>query len=699
MRQTALAPAFACILAAAAVLPTGTAAADEAPAQTTVQVLSPSNDGAEGAGTVAVRLAIQAGAGQVPRTASVTIRSFDEETRRRSASLELPPECATACEVSVPVDTTTWHDPGDDPGAPDPMLQETGGRNTQLVTATVTSDTADGEATSTSPEASFVLNNTRPTLWGTSNYTLPVAADDTVPVDLYPSARAGQVLDRVDVALLGQGRRVNSSWPIPVPDAHGNYTMPVRLPVTGLVEGVYTMRAVAFDAAGAASDLLLTSVRVYRAPQVRVEALSAVTPAKGTPNGGVAKIDFTTGPGGWPYAPENLEVFLDGATYQSGVMEPSMITSTDCDAQPCPATTWHTATIPLITHDGAPLSPGRHTVRVRYTESTSRDRYGDTTSSVTTEATRTVTAAGIQAALTVLGPVAEGTGGTLKAVLTGLAADDHARPTVAAWRAAETFPGAPTLASGTCAGATCANLTALVPLKSLRGAYPGTGAIDRRHAVGVRVTDSAGISRTSTITFNVDARARIALLGPSSATYGAKVKLVAGVQQSDNTMLPGVPVAFQARTVGSTTWRTVDTVRTNSLGQAVAYSVVGVNTVWRAVIAQRPGYNGPGASPTRTTSVTARVTLSGIPSTAVAGKAYPVKASVAPGGSGRVVTVQVRSSGSSTWRTVSRPATDRYGVARTSLRLARGTWYVRAVAASTTTSAAGTSMSARTVSR
>lgn len=699
MRRTVLAPALALVTTAAIVMSTGPAVADAAPDETTVQVLSPSDDGTEFSGTVAVRLAIQAGAGQVPRSATVTIRSYYDDTRRRSASLELPAECATACQTTVNVDTATWHEPGNDPGAPDPMLLETGVRKTQLITATVTSDTAEGPRTSTSPDAHFQLNNHRPALWGSSGSTLPVAADGTIPAALFPSAPATQALDRVDVTLLGHGKRVDSSWPIPPLDQSGHYNMAVPLPVTELAEGVYTMRSVAFDAQGAASDMLLTSVRVYRAPQARAEGLRAVTPANGTWNGAVATVGFTTGPGGWPYAPDRLEVYLDGATYPSGVMDSSMITPADCEGQACTETSWRTANIPLITQDGAPLSAGRHTVRVRYTESTSRDRYGSTTTSATTETTETVTAAGIQATLTVHGPVAEGTGGTLKGTLTGLAVENRTRPTVTSWRAAETFPGAPTLASGTCGGVACADVTALVPLKTLRGGYPGSPGNDRRHVVGITVTDSAGVTRTTVTAVDVDARARVQLLTASTARYGSKVKLLMGVQQSDNEMLPGVPVAFQARTAGTTLWRTVATARTNSLGQAVAYPAVGLNTQWRAVVAQRPGYNGPGTSPTRTTSVTARATLSAIPTTVVAGKAYRVKGSVAPASGGRVVTFQVRKRGSSTWRTVARPLTDRYGVARTSVKLARGTWYVRAVAATTTASAAGTSTSARIVSR
>jgi hypothetical protein len=58
---------------------------------------------------------------------------------------------------------------------------------------------------------------------------------------------------------------------------------------------------------------------------------------------------------------------------------------------------------------------------------------------------------------------------------------------------------------------------------------------------------------------------------------------------------------------------------------------------------------------------------------------------------GRRVSVQVRKSGTSTWKTVTRPATNKYGQVATSVKFARGTWQVRVVADAITASSSGIS--------
>ena len=130
--------------------------------------------------------------------------------------------------------------------------------------------------------------------------------------------------------------------------------------------------------------------------------------------------------------------------------------------------------------------------------------------------------------------------------------------------------------------------------------------------------------------------------------------LLTRVQETNGQMLPGVPVTFQAMTGGSNVWRAVGAGTTNSLGLVSTPVVMAYNTTWRAVVAQRAGYNSAGVSPTFATAVPARVVIAGLPSS---------------------------------------------GVARSTLKLARGTWYIRTAASGTYASASGYSATVTTVMR
>jgi hypothetical protein len=176
---------------------------------------------------------------------------------------------------------------------------------------------------------------------------------------------------------------------------------------------------------------------------------------------------------------------------------------------------------------------------------------------------------------------------------------------------------------------------------------------------------------------------------PAKVAYGARARVLVGVQQSDNAMLPGVPVTLQRRLPGTTTWVPVASASTNSLGQAVFTPVVSTGVIWRALVAARPGYNGPGSSPWATTAAVPLISVSGLPGTAIRGRTYTLSARLYPA---RTVaqTVQLRV-GTGVWRTVAVKAGDRYGVTRTVLRFGRGVTYVRVLVPATPGTTAGSS--------
>jgi hypothetical protein len=237
-----------------------------------------------------------------------------------------------------------------------------------------------------------------------------------------------------------------------------------------------------------------------------------------------------------------------------------------------------------------------------------------------------------------------------------------------------------------------------VSLTSLRGAVPGLGPSEHVHPISVQVTDSDGLTRTSSVKVGVDAKLRVGLLATKTVAYGAKTTLTAYAQQSDNAMIPGVPVTFQTRTAGTTTWRTFATVKTNSLGKATTTRAVTLNTQWRAVVPARVGYYGAGTTATVATTVPAKLTLSGVPATGYSSRTYTATVKVLPASS-RVVYVQVRKAGSTTWSTLAKKTTDRYGVVKVGVKRARGTWYVRAYVPGVNTSAARYTSSVKTVMR
>jgi hypothetical protein len=146
----------------------------------------------------------------------------------------------------------------------------------------------------------------------------------------------------------------------------------------------------------------------------------------------------------------------------------------------------------------------------------------------------------------------------------------------------------------------------------------------------------------------------------------------------------------QARTAGSSTWRTITTTKTTSIGTVRVPVALKYNTYWRAIVPARAGWNGAGTSPERYTKVGAKVAVSGTPSIATIGRYYTLKATLNPVSLGRRVSVQMREGTSTTWRTFARPATNKYGQVTAKVKFGPGSWNLRVVADATTVSSAGT---------
>ena len=111
------------------------------------------------------------------------------------------------------------------------------------------------------------------------------------------------------------------------------------------------------------------------------------------------------------------------------------------------------------------------------------------------------------------------------------------------------------------------------------------------------------------------------------------------------------------------------------------------------MVAARPGYNGSGTSATAQTWVRARVTITGLPHTMRAGRTYHATATVAPASAKRTITSAIRRR----WVHAlgdACPLDDLGQRGGPGVRgRATGTWYLRAVASSVTTSGQGVSSS------
>lgn len=468
-----------------------------------------------------------------------------------------------------------------------------------------------------------------------------------------------------------------------------NYTVPIDM--TGQPDEMYWLRAASVDVTGRTSTVSLSPLSVYSGPAVKaVTSLVAVNPA--THNGHNVQMNLqinlmptSNGPGGPGYG--SFYVSLDG-----GVTQNPWLYTYD------PATDIVSMLLDSNNHDA--LTTGAHTLAITYSQTITTDSYGNVIRTGTASWTGQASSAGMAVSATTPGPVFEGDPASrLRVTMTGVADPTGFVARIAAWRVAD-WPtgGGIQLGAGTCSPS-CATLTVTVPLSKLTGGYPGQndGYVD--HGLQILVTDDAGVVRPFVVHVIVAAKARVSLLVPSTAAYGTTVHLLTGVQETNGQMLPGVPVTFQAMTGGSNVWRTVGAGTTNSLGLVSTPVVMAYNTTWRAVVAQRAGYNSAGVSPTFATAVPARVVIAGLPSSGYAYHGYTLATTVSPHSYGRLVYVLARKYGTTTWVTIAKPLTDSSGVARSTLKLARGTWYIRTAASGTYASASGYSATVTTVMR
>ena len=699
MRLIARAVAIAATLTIASTLAITPATADPSPAELSVQITSPvpGVDALSGEQSFVVHIA--AAPGVIPQTATVVVTTLNDATRSRTGTSEIPLTCAPECDVTVVVDTVSWIDPGADPTAGETSLSD----GYATMEATVDGTTESGVTVRASSSSDLMqVSNARPQLWPgmQDQYTsLPVVGVDPIEVAAYVSPY-GAGVDRLEATLFGPDVRWRGSFAGTPLDAQHQSLVTGSIPTTGLTTGHYTLRFVAFDSAGKPSDIVTREVTYYSGPQARTDRLVPRTPTQANGwTGGVAEVTLGVGPDWSPFAPKRVDVYLDGNTASPAGTVKTFPWADYCSVSPegysvCPSTIKVTVPLTTPTVSGGiweyeqPLAAGAHTVSVAYTEATGpQDRQGNSRTATATS-TSSIVAAGVTATTTVNGPVVQNASGTLAFTLTSRAGTETPAPQIRSWKAAPT--GGTTLASGTCS-TSCLAVTGTIQLKSLPGSYPGL--VPDFHVVPVTLTftDSDGVTRSKTVNIGVDPAVRTALSVATTGTAGATAYVTMSVQQLNNEMLPGVPVALQARTAGSTTWRTVTSTRTTSTGSVRVPVTLKDNTYWRTVVAARAGWNGAATSAQLYTKVAARVTVAGVPTTGIAGRIYPVKATLYPVSAGRRVSVQVRAWGAATWRTVTRPATNTLGQVSAGVKYSRGTWQVRVVADATTASASGTS--------
>ncbi|MGN6753108.1 MAG: hypothetical protein ACTHJJ_11215 [Intrasporangium sp.] len=668
------------------------AAAEDTPASLTAQITSPTT-GRTVSGQQPFTVHVTAKEGVTPHAVTVTILPPTEAARPRSGTSPVPDNCAPECDVTVIVDTVSWIDPGPAMDAQDTSLPD---RRGVFVEAVVTGTTPSGATMTATGTETMTVNNTRPTMWPQGS--MVVVGPDPIAIQISVTPYGDTTIDRLEATLLGPaGVLRRGTFPGAPLDINHHYSLITgSLSTAGLASGNYTLRLVAFDTADRPSNMGLYGVTYYTGPKATVNRLIPQTPTEANwGTGALAEVTLSVGPDWSPFAPKQVDVYLDGNTVPAGPLK-SFPRGTYCSVTPagteaCPSTI--TVKVPLTTPTvssgfsdySTPISAGAHTVKAVYTERTSW--YGESTATGTT--TTQVTAPGVAAATTVKGPVVQNASGTLAFTLTSRAGTNMPATQIRSWKATP-FGWAP-LASGTCTGTSCLTVTGSVPLKALGGGYPGLATEFHDVPVTLTYTDSAGVTRTTTVKVGVDPAVRTNVGVTASGTAGATAYVTIGVQQVNNVMLPGVPVTLQARTAGSSTWRTVATVKTGSTGGVRVPVTLKENTYWRSVVPARVGWNGAATSAQVYTKVAAKVTASVLPTTGVRGRYYPVKATLSPASTGRRVSVQVRAYGTSTWRTVLRPATNKYGQIASNVRFGRGTWQVRVVADATTTSASGTS--------
>ena len=680
MRLAARAAAtlVAALTTAAGFAASPSAVAQDAPTGLSVEITSPVPTGSYLSGQQPVTVHVVVEPGVTPATATVTITSEYDQTRKRSATTTIPETCAPECDVTVTVDTVSWIDPGDTADATQTSLLD----GLALVEAKVDGAGTAGEAVTGAASLYLEVRNNRPKVWPgmESSYTsYPVVGDGAIPIDAWVNAYSDGV-DRLEVTLFGPGVRWRGSFPGTALDGNAQSHITGSIPTAGLATGNYVLRFVAFDSAGAPSDVVTRDVLYYSGPKVTLNRLVPTTA------GALVEATMTVGPDWSLFQPRRLEVVVDGQPAATGTMTDfprDRYCTLTAESYVCPDRI--TVGVPVAMQ----LAPGPHSVRATYTEQTAYGQ-GPTVRTATAGTTAQLTAAGVTAAVTVRGPVVQNASGTLAFTLTSLAGTATPASQIRSWRVDRPYATG-TLASGSCTSS-CLTVNGSVALKSLEGWYPTLEPRARRIVpLTLFYTDSAGITRTTTTKVAVDPAVKANLSVPATGGAGSTATATISVQQLAGQLLPGVPVTLQARTAGSTTWRTVVSTRTTSTGSVRVPVSLKYNTYWRAVIPARPGWNGGATSPQRYTKVAAKVSASGLPTTGVRGRYYPVNAALSPVSTGRRVSVQVRAYGASTWRTVLRPATNKYGQTASRVRFGRGTWQVRVVADATTASASGIS--------
>lgn len=654
-----------------------------APGQLQVQITSPAQ-GNNVTGTVPVTLHITGDGTVTPTSATVTMASATTPGESRAASVTgLDPSCATSCDVVVNVDTMSWQDPGDDSQAVPTMLSN----GQASVDATVTADSASGTLTAAAPQLTVYATGRSDLAKDFWQSTL-LAYPSTVTAR-FVLGQPAAAPDHLVMTIFGNGyhRDVTVAPLNPSATSYVQYEVPIDM--TGQPDGMYWLRAASIDVTGRASTVVLVPLSVFSGPAVKeVTSLVPVDPA--THNGFGARLNIKVnqepdanepGPGPGP-APGAFEVSLDGTAAQKPKFTYDPATGT---------------TSMLLYAPGGAAATGAHTLSIAYYLVIDTDMYGNILRSATGNWAGQVSTAGIAVSATTTSPAFEGYSGSLSVTMTGVSDSTGLLPKVAAWRVADQWNGTGSvLGSGTCS-VNCESMTVTVPLSKLIGGYPGLSDGSRDHSLQVLVTDDTGLARPFVVHVIVAAKARVSLLVPASAAYGTTVHILTGVQQTNNEMLPGVPVVFQAMTGGSNLWRTVATGTTNSQGLVSAPIFMAYNTQWRAVVAQRAGYNSAGQSPVTSTAVPARVVVTGIPSSGYAYHVYSMATTVLPHSTGRLVYVQARKYGTTTWVTIVKPTTDAAGVARNTVKFTRGTWYIRAVASGTLSSGTGYSNTVTTV--
>ncbi len=204
------------------------------------------------------------------------------------------------------------------------------------------------------------------------------------------------------------------------------------------------------------------------------------------------------------------------------------------------------------------------------------------------------------------------------------------------------------------------------------------------HPLHLRVTQTDGdiIDLTRTVTVRADATATTLTL-PPTAPYGTAILLRGNVTRADGPRRGqhplSLPVTIQFRPAGTAAWQTVTTTTTVDKGYFGVSLTPRGSGQWRATATARrlnDIESLPSVSPTRSMSVTATVRAQ--PPKAVRARTAQVwQFTTTPHEPGLTLTVKIRKAGTSTWKTVARPAVSSAGRARSSLRMpARGTWQI-----------------------